>query len=63
MDEPTRLRMRRAHANHAHYCSCGKVVNGNGGKAGHEYMHERRKDGHTWLTRAAWLARQEEAHS
>lgn len=39
----------RAHAKHAHYCSCGKVVWGNGGKAGHAYMHERRQDGHGFI--------------
>lgn len=58
MDEVTRLRMRRAHANHAYHCTCGKTVHGNGGRAGHEYMHVQRGDGHYWLTYSAWLARQ-----
>lgn len=46
-----------AHTKHAHYCSCGRVVFGNGGKAGHGYMHEQRRDGHTWIGRTQWLDR------
>lgn len=38
-----------AHTKHAFYCSCGKVVHGNGGKAGHAYMHEQAKDGHQFV--------------
>lgn len=43
----------QAHAKHIYYCSCGKVVSGNGGKASHEYMHERRGDLHSWIGRVA----------
>lgn len=49
-----RRAMRRQHAVHAHYCSCGKVVHGNGGKAGHGYMHARHADGHRWITSRTW---------
>ena len=44
----------QAHAKHAHFCSCGFVVHGNGAKAKHGRMHERKGDGHTWWTRTAW---------
>lgn len=50
MDETTRLRMRRAHANHEAYCSCGRIVHGNGGKWNHRDMHERASDGHRYVT-------------
>jgi hypothetical protein len=33
MDESTRLRMRRAHANHGYRCECGRMVYGNGHKS------------------------------
>lgn len=56
MDESRRLAMRRAHVLHKTYCTCGKVVCGNGGRASHRAMHERRKDGHHGITRDAWLA-------
>lgn len=36
MDEARRLAM---HTKHAEYCTCGKIVCGNGGKAGHRYIH------------------------
>jgi hypothetical protein len=45
-----------AHAKHPYYCSCGKIVFGNGGKAGHAYMHERRTDGHRWIGQSQWRA-------
>ena len=41
MNELVRLRMRRAHAKYARYCSCGKIVHGNGGKTSHQAGHER----------------------
>ena len=41
---------------HAYFCSCGKVVHGNGGRAGHAYMHEQRKDGHHEVSRSAAMA-------
>lgn len=42
-NDPVRARAKaRAHAKHAHFCSCGKVVHGNGGKAAHQAMHERK---------------------
>jgi hypothetical protein len=45
-----------AHAKHPHYCSCGKVVWGNGAKAQHRLAHARRADGHRYVMREAWLA-------
>ena len=32
------------HAKYGHYCTCGKVVYGNGGKTSHKAMHERRDE-------------------
>lgn len=44
----------QAHAKHSHFCSCGFVVAGNGARAAHGRMHQKRGDGHTWWTRTAW---------
>lgn len=44
----------RAHAKRAHFCSCGKRVFGNGGKAGHEDMHARKRDGERWISFEEW---------
>jgi len=41
----------RKHAKYGHYCSCGKVVHGNGGKSAHAEMHRRRKDGGHFVSR------------
>jgi hypothetical protein len=57
MDESRRLAMRRKHATYAHFCSCGRVVFGNGAQASHRAMHERRGDGHHYLIRSAWVER------
>lgn len=57
MDETRRLAMRRAHTKHRGYCTCGKVVRGNGGKFNHSQMHKRRADGHRFMTYSAWLER------
>lgn len=38
-----------AHAKHARYCSCGRIVHGNG-FAHHRAMHERAGDGHRRVT-------------
>jgi hypothetical protein len=57
MDETVRLRMRTAHAKYAYYCTCGKVVHGNGGRASHEYMHERKQDGHRFVTERSFRER------
>lgn len=46
--------MRTWHARHAYYCSCGKIVHGNGGRASHADMHERREDGHRFITSRAY---------
>jgi hypothetical protein len=54
MDPHRRRAMRRAHTKHKGFCTCGKVVSGNGAKAMHFAMHERRQDGHTFLTEDAW---------
>lgn len=56
MDPSRRLAMRRAHTKHKDYCTCGKVVCGNGGKASHREMHERKGDGHHPITEDAWRA-------
>lgn len=42
-------------ARHAYFCTCGKVVHGNGGRAGHFYMHEQRNDGHRETTRTRYF--------
>ena len=47
----------RAHAKREHYCSCGKVVWGNGGKSSHAAMHARRHDGFHRITPEVWRAR------
>lgn len=44
----------QAHAKHAHFCSCGFVVHGNGAKAKHGEMHKRKGDDHHWWSRTAW---------
>ena len=45
------------HARRAHYCSCGKIVRGNGGAASHRAMHDRKGDGYDRATRTGhgWL--------
>lgn len=53
----TRKQRAQAHAKHGFFCSCGRIVHGNGGKAQHAYMHEQASDGHRWMMRSAWLAR------
>lgn len=46
-DDPAYRRMRASkHAQRGLFCSCGKRPRGNGGKASHAAMHERRADGH-----------------
>lgn len=49
-DSHTRKRMASAHARHASYCSCGKIVHGNGGHYQHRAMHERRGDDHRYVS-------------
>lgn len=44
----------QAHAKHAHFCSCGRVVHGNGAKAAHRAMHARAGDGHHWCGSELW---------
>lgn len=58
MDESRRLAMRQAHVKHRGYCTCGKVVCGNGGIYNHAAMHKRKGDGHRYLTYSAWQAAQ-----
>lgn len=57
MDEHRRLAMRRAHTKHSGYCTCGKIVCGNGGIYMHKQMHIRKSDGHQYLTYSAWQQR------
>lgn len=70
MDESRRLAMRRAHTRNKEYCSCGKIVRGNGGISSHRAMHERKgewrrdftgaivnSNGHHFMAYSDWLAR------
>lgn len=50
MDPARRRQIASAHANYANYCSCGRIVHGNGGKYNHREMHERAGDGHRYVT-------------
>jgi len=43
-----------AHAKRAHFCSCGKIVHGNGARAVHRAYHVNRQDGHTYLIEDAY---------
>lgn len=61
MDESRRLAMRRAHTKHRGYCTCGRVVCGNGGIHNHGQMHKRRKDGHYFMTYSAYMESQKKA--
>lgn len=75
MDESRRLAMRRAHARRAYYCTCGKIVYGNGGYAAHQSMHLRKgdwkwrgraiaaPDGHFYMTQSEYERRQKLALS
>lgn len=58
MDESRRLAMRRAHARRAWFCSCGKIVHGNGAQAAHSAMHDRKGDGHHYLIEDEYRRRQ-----
>jgi hypothetical protein len=44
----------RAHAKRQHFCTCGKIVRGNGAKAQHQAMHLRRDDSHRYVTEDYW---------
>lgn len=57
MDENRRLAMRRAHTKHKGFCTCGYVVSGNGARPAHSAMHQRRADGHHYITQDAWVAK------
>lgn len=57
MDESRRLAMRRAHARRASFCTCGKVVHGNGGRTSHRAMHKRKGDSHYYMTPTAYARR------
>lgn len=47
----------RGHLKHRSYCTCGKVVRGNGGIYQHRRMHERKGDGHRYMSYSAWCDR------
>lgn len=47
-------RRAQAHAKHAFYCTCGKIVSGNGGKYNHRQMHERAGDTHCYITQTSF---------
>lgn len=53
----TRKQRAQAHAKHGFFCTCGRIVHGNGGKAQHKYMHEQAGDGHRYMTSAGFQAR------
>lgn len=66
MDETRRKAMRRAHARRANYCTCGKIVHGNGGKHAHRAMHERKGEwrtegGHRYMTYSEYERRRDAA--
>lgn len=44
----------KAHANHGYFCTCGRIVHGNGGRANHRDMHKRNDDGHRFTTREGY---------
>ena len=44
----------QAHAKHHGWCSCGMAVRGNGGKYQHRLMHERKRDGHRYISEEQW---------
>ena len=61
-----RLEMARAHAKRASYCTCGKVVHGNGGAHHHKASHERKGEwrtdgGHHYMTYSEYMIRQNDA--
>lgn len=47
-------RRAQAHARHGFYCSCGKIVHGNGAKHMHREMHRRHGDGHRYISMTAY---------
>lgn len=49
-----RRRSSMAHAKHGFFCSCGRIVHGNGAKASHRAMHERADDGHRYVIRESF---------
>jgi hypothetical protein len=53
--------MRRGHLKHKGYCTCGVVVAGNGGKASHRKMHQRKGDGHHYIVWHDWERRKAKA--
>lgn len=54
-------RRAQAHAKIPHYCTCGKVVFGNGAEWAHRQAHQRRQDGHRYTTQDEWRRRREAA--
>jgi hypothetical protein len=40
----------QAHAKHGKFCSCGRIVHGNGAIYQHREMHRRASDGHKYVT-------------
>jgi hypothetical protein len=45
-----------AHTRHHYFCSCDKVVSGNGARYQHRQMHLRAKDGHHFMVYEDWRA-------
>ena len=65
-DSTRRKAMAQAHAKYANYCTCGKIVHGNGGKHTHRAMHERKgewrtESGHCYMTYSEYQRRIEQA--
>lgn len=54
VSETRRLAMRRAHTKHKGFCTCGKIVSGNGAIHMHREMHRRRGDGHWYMVASLW---------
>jgi hypothetical protein len=52
-----RKEMAKAHAKRAWYCTCGKIVHGNGGEHMHREMHARKGDAHYYMTYSDYLLR------
>ena len=57
----SRLSGAQAHARHAYFCRCGKVVHGNGARAMHFYIEGDRfmgrREGHSKISREAFFER------
>lgn len=54
--DPVRARAKAtAHARRAHYCTCGVIVHGNGGKSSHAAKHARDGTSNHFVSRDQYL--------